>query len=253
MVATCTVLYVEDNPTNLLLVERIMARRPDVQLLTAMRGDLGLELAATHCPDLILLDLHLPDMSGELVLSELKAEARTRDIPVVVVSADAMTDNIARLRGAGAAHYLTKPFDLTEFLAVIDAVPFAPRPTVVAGDVGRATASLDANLIGDLRRLAGETGELAHLVQAYEETTRAGLDQLDQAVSNRDAGSVTALAHRLKGSSATLGATRLVEMLARLETDAASLDPAEVLLLRHDIDDEFARVASALHAEFPAS
>jgi CheY-like chemotaxis protein len=120
MVATCTVLYVEDNPTNLLLVERIMARRPDVQLLTAMRGDLGLELAATHCPDLILLDLHLPDLGGGEVLARLQADPATSDIPVVIVSADATPGQIDRLMAAGALHYLTKPLDVGELLAVLD-------------------------------------------------------------------------------------------------------------------------------------
>jgi len=126
MVDARTVLYVEDNPTNVLLVERVLARRPAVRLLVATRGDQGLELAGTHHPDLILLDLHLPDTGGEQVLGRLQAEPVTQDIPVVVVSADAMADNIARLRAAGAVDYLTKPFDLAALLAVVDAIRKPP-------------------------------------------------------------------------------------------------------------------------------
>src|SRR5579862_6378041 len=107
MVEARTVLYVEDNPTNVLLVERVLSRRPAVRLLVATRGDQGFELALAHHPDLILLDLHLPDIGGEQLLSQLRAEPATCHIPVVVVSADAMTDNIGRLRAAGAVNYLT--------------------------------------------------------------------------------------------------------------------------------------------------
>jgi CheY-like chemotaxis protein len=88
--------------------------------MPALQGRLGLELAREHNPDLILLDLHLPDMKGEEVLGELRADPRTCDIPIVVISADATARQIARLRMAGARGYLTKPIDLDEFLAEID-------------------------------------------------------------------------------------------------------------------------------------
>jgi len=122
MVTTTTIMYIEDNPINVLLVERILDVRPTVRLLVANDGASGLELAATRQPELILLDLHLPDIGGERLLRLLQADPETRDIPVVVVSADAIADDVCRLRAAGAVDCLTKPFDPGQFLSLIDTV-----------------------------------------------------------------------------------------------------------------------------------
>ena len=84
------ILYIEDNLSNLTLVERILERYPAVELIPAMQATIGLELARQHHPDLIVLDLHLPDMPGTEVLKRLKAEQPTREIPVVVLTADAI-------------------------------------------------------------------------------------------------------------------------------------------------------------------
>lgn len=86
-------------------------------LIPAMQGRLGLDLARQYHPDLVLLDLQLPDMPGEEVLAELKADPATRDIPVIVISADATVSQIERLMAAGAADYLTNPLDVRLFLA----------------------------------------------------------------------------------------------------------------------------------------
>jgi PAS domain S-box-containing protein len=117
-----TVLYVEDNLSNLNLIEHILEFRPETRLITAMRGGMGLELAREHQPDLILLDLNMPDIPGHEVLQRLKAEARTREIPVVIISADAMPGQIDRLRKAGAHDYLTKPLDVKRFIDLLDGV-----------------------------------------------------------------------------------------------------------------------------------
>lgn len=117
-----TVLYVEDNPANVRLVEHILAYRPGVELLVALHGHLALELAARHQPDLVLLDLHLPDMAGDEVLRRLLADPRTSGSHVVIVSADALPRQIERLLGAGAAGYLTKPLDVAHFLDVLDEI-----------------------------------------------------------------------------------------------------------------------------------
>jgi CheY-like chemotaxis protein len=113
------ILYVEDNLSNLTLVEEILSEEPGVELLSAVDGQLGLDLARTLSPDLILLDLHLPDLPGRQVLFQLRADKRTRDIPVVVISADATQSQIERLMDDGAYAYLTKPLDLTEFFRVV--------------------------------------------------------------------------------------------------------------------------------------
>lgn len=117
-----TLLHIEDNPANLKLLERVMARRPQFRLLSAMQGSLGLDLARQHRPDAILLDLTLPDMTGEEVLRRLLEDRRTADTPVVVVSADATLGQIERLLTAGAREYVTKPFDVKRLLDVLDNV-----------------------------------------------------------------------------------------------------------------------------------
>ncbi len=101
--STGTVLYVEDNLSNLRLIEMLLEERPGLQLLSAQQGSLGLEIARARQPDLILLDLHLPDLPGWEVLALLQDDPATRDIPVVVISADATPGRIERLRAAGRA------------------------------------------------------------------------------------------------------------------------------------------------------
>jgi CheY-like chemotaxis protein len=119
---TGTVLYIEDNLANLRLMQRVVARRPSVRLLTAIQGRVGLELARQHHPDLILLDLHLPDISGQEVLQRLRQDPQTDGIPVMVISADATPGQIERLLDAGAQEFLTKPFDVRKLLSLIDDV-----------------------------------------------------------------------------------------------------------------------------------
>ena len=115
-----TALYIEDNLSNLKLIQRILARRPEIKVIAAMRGRLGIDLAREHQPDVILLDLQLPDMSGSDVLRALKAEGATRHIPVIVISADATQSQVRDLMAEGAHAYLTKPLDIQQFLSVLD-------------------------------------------------------------------------------------------------------------------------------------
>lgn len=115
-----TVLYIEDNFSNLTLIEQILETEPRIELMTAMQGKVGLDLARQHSPDLILLDLHLPDLPGWDVLAQLQADEATRSIPIIVISADATTGQIKRLLAAGARAYLTKPVDVAEFCRVLD-------------------------------------------------------------------------------------------------------------------------------------
>jgi CheY-like chemotaxis protein len=117
---THRILYVEDNLANLALVRRILSRRPGIELIPSMQGELALELAQLHRPDLVLLDLHLPGIPGDEVLRRLRLTPETREIPVVVVSADATPGQAARLLAAGAQGYLTKPLDVRSVLATVD-------------------------------------------------------------------------------------------------------------------------------------
>jgi PAS domain S-box-containing protein len=117
-----TMLYVEDNLSNLRLVERILERRPTTRLIAAMQGGLALELAQEHRPDLILLDVHLPDIDGDEVFRRLREDPETREIPVIMVSAEATPRKVERFVSAGARAYLTKPLDVKHFLEVIDEI-----------------------------------------------------------------------------------------------------------------------------------
>jgi PAS domain S-box-containing protein len=120
-----TVLYIEDNVANLRLFERLVERRPGVTLLTSMHGRQGVELAVAHRPDLVVLDLHLPDVAGDVVLAMLRDDPRTRGIPVVILSADAIPADVSRLLAQGARAYLTKPLDVGAVLALFDEVLIA--------------------------------------------------------------------------------------------------------------------------------
>lgn len=114
------VLYIEDNLSNLTLLKRIFVHRPHLELMSVQQGRLGIDLAVQAQPQLILLDLHLPDLHGEAVLKILKAEPATAHIPVVVISADASPGQVQRLLAAGAREYLAKPFDVQRLLQVVD-------------------------------------------------------------------------------------------------------------------------------------
>jgi len=116
-----TLLLVEDNSSNVALMEKLFGRRPGCQLVIAMTGVAAINLARKHRPDIVLLDLNLPDVRGSEVLDQLRAYEETKDIPVIVVSADATPSQIARLKAAGAADYLTKPIDVNALYAAIDA------------------------------------------------------------------------------------------------------------------------------------
>jgi signal transduction histidine kinase/ActR/RegA family two-component response regulator len=133
--ARLTLLLVEDNLANLRVVEAVLRRRrPDVQVLPVMQGSLAVDLAVEHQPDMVLLDLHLPDLPGQQVLQRLKADPRTRHIPVVIASADATPGRQQRLRDLGAHDYLAKPYNIARFLTVIeDAVN---QNTISGGEEG---------------------------------------------------------------------------------------------------------------------
>jgi CheY-like chemotaxis protein len=121
-----TLLYVEDNPANLKLVERLMGRRNDIRLLSAVDGIRGVELARKHLPDVILMDINLSGMSGIDALKILRDDKTTAHIPVVALSANAMPRDIQRGMEAGFFRYLTKPIKVTEFMDALNvALAFA--------------------------------------------------------------------------------------------------------------------------------
>jgi signal transduction histidine kinase/ActR/RegA family two-component response regulator len=114
------VLLIEDNLANVKVVAAVLSRRDHIELVPAMTARLGLTLARQHQPELILLDQHLPDLTGADVLHRLRADPATRDIPVVIISADATPGQIRRMLEIGAADYLTKPLHVPKFLQLLD-------------------------------------------------------------------------------------------------------------------------------------
>jgi CheY-like chemotaxis protein len=114
------VLYVEDNPVNVLLVRELLALRPGLKLEVAVDGESGVAMARTLQPDLVLVDMQLPDFDGHEVLRRLRADPATAALPCVALSANAMPDDIQRALQAGFVDYWTKPLDLKAFMAALD-------------------------------------------------------------------------------------------------------------------------------------
>jgi signal transduction histidine kinase/CheY-like chemotaxis protein len=125
-------LYVEDNPANLKLVQEIISLRSDLRLLSAADGNLGVELARQHQPEVILMDINLPGISGNEALRLLRNDDRTRHIPVIALTANAMPRDIAKSREAGFFQHLTKPIDIDELFAALDSALNFSRNGVLA-------------------------------------------------------------------------------------------------------------------------
>jgi CheY-like chemotaxis protein len=122
-----TLLYVEDNPANMMLVEDLIARRPDVRLLSARDGNRGVEIARASQPDVILMDINLPGISGVEALKILALDPATAHIPVIALSANAAPRDVAKGLEAGFFRYLTKPIKVSEFFETLDvALKVAP-------------------------------------------------------------------------------------------------------------------------------
>ena len=134
-----TLLYVEDNPANLMLVEELIARRPDIRLLSAGDGKRGVEIARASRPDVILMDINLPGISGIQALKILRENPATAHIPVVAISANAMPRDIEKGLEAGFFRYLTKPIKVNEFMDALDmALEFAKTESARANKEEKA-------------------------------------------------------------------------------------------------------------------
>jgi len=133
-----TLLYVEDNPANLALVEALIARRPDLRLLSAADGDLGIEFARVYQPDLILMDINLPGISGIEAMQILRKDPSTAHIPVIALSANAMPRDIGSGMEAGFLTYITKPIKVNQFMDALDAA-LTSAPTISRGAVPQET------------------------------------------------------------------------------------------------------------------
>jgi CheY-like chemotaxis protein len=130
-----TLLHIDDNPANLELVAQLLAQRPEHKLLSASLGALGLDIARAHLPTVILLDINLPDISGTEVLKMLKSDNNTSHIPVIALTANALTKEIQSGLQAGFVRYVTKPIRVEEFFDSLDtALLFAQQDADSSGD-----------------------------------------------------------------------------------------------------------------------
>ncbi len=126
------VLHVEDNETNFRLVEKILEDRSELTVLWAKNGQDGIVQTVQNNPALVLLDLNLPDIHGSELLHQLKNNPTTKDIPVIILSADVSPTQIERMLQAGAANYLTKPFEIKRLLCLVDEALAVTRESVAA-------------------------------------------------------------------------------------------------------------------------
>ena len=135
-----TLLYVEDNPANMMLVEDLIARRPDVRLLSARDGNRGVEIARASQPDVILMDINLPGISGIEALRILAMDPATAHIPVIALSANAGPRDIAKGLEAGFFRYLTKPIKVPEFMETLDVALKVANDEIRPHDCARRSA-----------------------------------------------------------------------------------------------------------------
>jgi len=221
-----TLLYIEDNLSNIRLVERILASHPNYQLIIATHGQVGIELAQQHRPDLILLDLHLPDMNGDEILSRLRAEPATRTIPIIIISADATTQQSDRLLASGANGYLTKPIDIDEFRATISQhldsfdtrSPAAlERRGAHPGEHEPDLPTLDDNVVNSLAHLFVDHDDINEFLTTVPRDSSKRLDALQQAIDTADLDGIRRHAHSLKGTASTYGALRARQLSNQIE------------------------------------
>ncbi len=175
-----TLLCVEDNPANLKLVEELIARRPDLRLLTAVNGTLGIELARASQPEMILMDVNLPDISGIEAMKILREDPLTAHIPIVALSANAMPRDIVKGLEAGFFRYLTKPIKVNEFMDTLRlALELADQRTAEAG---RVFPLPDARVIVPIPRTTGLRILVAEDHPVNQEVVRQILQRLGHQV-----------------------------------------------------------------------
>ncbi len=175
-----TLLCVEDNPANLKLVEELIARCPDLRLLTAANATLGIDLARASQPEMILMDVNLPDISGIEALKILREDPLTAHIPIVALSANAMPRDIVKGLEAGFFRYLTKPIKVSEFMGTLRmALELADQRTVEAG---RVFPLPDARVIVPIPRTTGLRILVAEDHPVNQEVARQILQRLGHQV-----------------------------------------------------------------------
>lgn len=237
------ILCIEDNPVNMRIVEHVVASLPDVTFVEALTGVEGLERARAHLPDVIALDLNLPDLSGYDVLARLASDPQTSGIPVIALTASAMSDQIERGLQEGFFRYLTKPLDFAAFVSALnDAVksgrsgrPEADAPPDSAPEsesdgepVGAPpgepnTPVINTARLSEIRSLAPDDTFVSLVTALCDDITRRA-DRFGEVIASDDLQSVASELHALKGQCLNMGAPALANLACRLSDDALNGD-----------------------------
>lgn len=239
------VLLVEDNPTNVELARRILSRRAGLAVEAAGTGASAVESWTTSPPDLILLDLHLPDASGVDLFRQLRSDQRTASIPVVVVSGDTSGQRLADEDGDSQLAVLHKPFTAAELLSVVDAalgVTGLPAPGQGATPVeswrgahrGPWPAGRDADDDPVSDDPADDDPADDELVQLFLRRTATDLDRLQRAVEAGNVALAEDVAHSVRGGASFFGAEALSGVCGTVEQQARA---GELLHLRDLVDE----------------
>ena len=249
--AAISVLYIEDNPSNVRLVEKIFGLSTDLGLTVAREGSSGVAIARELHPDLILLDLHLPDMPGEQVLAALRGDDELADTPVIIVSADASPVQAKRLLAAGANGYLTKPFDIDQLLA---AVRTRGTPPPLAEGPEFSDSLLDPPMVASLHVLSANTAvgpaQIGQMLETFQYDARGMLSSAHEAVAEANLAAAEREAHRLAGGAGAVGAGRFRALCKELETQARAGELERCQALDRELDELFEQTWDALAAEF---
>jgi signal transduction histidine kinase/HPt (histidine-containing phosphotransfer) domain-containing protein/ActR/RegA family two-component response regulator len=249
--AAISVLYIEDNPSNVRLVEKIFGLSSDLGLHVAREGSSGVALARELRPDLVLLDLHLPDIPGEQVLAALRGDHELAETPVIIVSADASPVQAKRLLAAGANGYLTKPFDIDQLLA---AVRTRGTPPLDGEDAEITNRLLDPPMVGSLHVLANNPAvgpaQIGQMLETFRADAQGTLSSVHEAVAEQNLAAAEREAHRLAGGAGAVAAGRFRALCKELETKARAGELERCQELDGRLDEAFEMTWNALEREF---
>lgn len=247
-VPACSVLYVEDNPANLQLMEMILARVHGLTLKTAHTAEIGIDLAKDWMPDIVLMDINLPGMDGVEALQVLRGAPATQGIPVIAVSANAMPHDIQAAEDAGFDSYITKPFDIPQIMEAIARVLGGGDPTAAdersAVDTeGKQMSSYAPLVDADVENLFAAAAVLppayVSVLKGQAATISLLIAKIRQAVSEGAGDVAENTAHTLKTNSGTFGARVLWAQAQKAEKMAREGAFTEMKALVADMEDEY--------------
>jgi CheY-like chemotaxis protein/HPt (histidine-containing phosphotransfer) domain-containing protein len=250
-----SVLYIEDNAANMRLMEMIVGRISTLTMQSAFTAEAGIEAAKTSRPDLILLDINLPDMSGITAFEILRGGSETRDIPVVAVSANAMPRDIETAEKAGFDAYITKPFEISEIKATIAQILNPASATPDRGTILDIPGALRA---GDYAPLAQNDiqvlfaareslpSEYISVLKSQAGAIPALISEIRQAAIKGDHAAAENAAHILKTNSGTFGARSLWRLAQKIEELARNTDFAPAEKCGPDLEDAYRIVAPVI-------